>query len=382
MPHPIAPALRAAVPAVLALADGTVLRGYSVGVAGQASGEVVFSAATQGCQEILGDPGYSRQLVTLSYPHVCAHGSDELFAPRARAAGLIMKDLPIQASNFRQRLGLAEYLAEQEIVAIAGIDTHRLIRILREKGAQNGAIVTGAAAEQALRLARACPGLAGMDLAREVGTSVPYDWHAVGGLSDDHAAPGRDACHVVAFDYGAKYSILRRLAERGCRLTVLPAQASAAEALALKPDGIFLSNGPGDPQPCGYAIDAARELIERGIPTFGICLGQQIMALASGARTQKMKFGLHGAQHPVQDIASGQVMLAAQHRGFEVDSDTLPRNCRVTHVSLLDGSLQGFARTDKPAFCFQGHPDEAPGAHGGAQLFDRFVQLMASHRQA
>ena len=373
------------VPAILALADGTIFQGISIGAEGQTIGEVVFNTAMTGYQEILTDPSYSRQIVTLTYPHIGNTGinREDVESTQVHAAGLVIKDLPLLVSNFRSEQNLSDYLKAENVVAIAGIDTRKLTRILREKGAQNGAIVAGpnATADEAVRLARSFPGLAGMDLAKVVSAKAAYDWtesewklgQGYGKQRGDQHLP---KFHVVAFDFGVKYNILRMLAERGCKVTVIPAQSSAADALAHKPDGIFLSNGPGDPEPCDYAIAASRELIERGIPTFGICLGHQIMALASGAKTLKMKFGHHGANHPVQDLDSKQVMITSQNHGFAVDAATLPANCRVTHVSLFDGSLQGFARTDKPAFCFQGHPEASPGPHDIAPLFDRFIFLM------
>lgn len=372
------------VPAILALADGTVFHGFSIGAAGQTSGEVVFNTAMTGYQEILTDPSYSRQIVTLTYPHIGNTGvnPEDVESSKIHAAGLIIRDLPLQVSNFRATQSLPEYLKAEGIVAIAGIDTRKLTRVLREKGAQNGAIVAGpnVKAETALELARAFPGINGMDLAKVVSTKASYEWTQTEWvLGEGYGTLAQHKFHVVAFDYGVKYNILRMLAQRGCKVTVLPAQATAADALALNPDGIFLSNGPGDPQPCDYAIAASRELIEKGIPTFGICLGHQIMALASGAKTMKMKFGHHGANHPVQDLDTKQVMITSQNHGFAVDPDTLPANCRVTHVSLFDGSLQGFERTDQPAFCFQGHPEASPGPHDIAPLFDRFVAMMEKH---
>ncbi|NHZ79624.1 glutamine-hydrolyzing carbamoyl-phosphate synthase small subunit [Massilia sp. CCM 8695] len=377
-----------AVPAILALADGTIFKGFSIGAAGHTTGEVVFNTAMTGYQEILTDPSYSRQLVTLTYPHIGNTGvnPEDVEASKVHAAGLIIRDLPLLASNFRSTQSLSDYLKAENIVAISGIDTRKLTRLLREKGAQGGAILVGTQGNepsqvQALELARSFPGLAGMDLAKVVSTTAAYEFtetewklgEGYGKLADALAAP---QFHVVAFDFGVKRNILRMLTERGCKVTVLPAQSSAADALALNPDGIFLANGPGDPEPCDYAIAASRELIERGIPTFGICLGHQIMALASGARTLKMKFGHHGANHPVQDLDSRKVMITSQNHGFAVDAQTLPANCRVTHVSLFDGSLQGFARTDKPAFCFQGHPEASPGPNDVAYLFDRFISMM------
>ena len=378
------------VPAILALADGTIFQGVSIGAPGQTTGEVVFNTAMTGYQEILTDPSYSRQIVTLTYPHIGHTGvnTEDVESSQIHAAGLIIKDLPRLVSNFRSTQTLGEYLHAGNIVAIADIDTRMLTRILREKGAQNGAIVAGetdiaAATAKALELARAFPGLAGMDLAKEVSVKQPYNWtETEWKLGRGYGQQITPKYHVVAFDYGVKFNILRMLAQRGCKITVLPAQASAADALALNPDGIFLSNGPGDPEPCDYAIAASKELIERGVPTFGICLGHQIMALASGAKTLKMKFGHHGANHPVQDLDTKQVLITSQNHGFAVDAATLPSNCRVTHVSLFDGSLQGFARTDQPAFCFQGHPEASPGPHDIAPLFDKFVAMMEKKKNA
>ena len=375
------------VPAILALADGSIFEGISIGAQGQTTGEVVFNTAMTGYQEILTDPSYSRQIVTLTYPHIGNTGinPEDVESSKIHAAGLIIRDLPILVSNFRSKQTLTEYLKAENIVAIAGIDTRKLTRLLRDTGAQNGAIVAGvkASAEQALALALSFPGLAGMDLAKVVSTKASYEWtETEWQLGSGYGKQAAPKFHVVAFDYGVKFNILRMLAQRGCKVTVLPAQASAADALALNPDGIFLSNGPGDPEPCDYAVAAARELIERGIPTFGICLGHQIMALASGAKTLKMKFGHHGANHPVQDLETKQVLITSQNHGFAVDADTLPSNCRITHVSLFDGSLQGFTRTDRPAFCFQGHPEASPGPHDIAPLFDRFVALMEKHKNA
>ena len=369
------------VPAILALADGSIFQGFSIGALGQTTGEVVFNTAMTGYQEILTDPSYSRQIVTLTYPHIGNTGvnPEDVESFRIHAAGLIIRDLPLLASNFRSTQSLSDYLKSENIVGIAGIDTRKLTRILREKGAQSGAILAGedATAAKALELANSFPGLAGMDLAKVVSTAKSYEWtETEWTLGEGYGQQTKPKFHVVAFDFGVKFNILRMLAARGCKVTVLPAQASAADALALNPDGIFLSNGPGDPEPCDYAIAATKELIERGIPTFGICLGQQIMALASGAKTMKMKFGHHGANHPVQDLDTKQVMITSQNHGFAVDVTSLPANCRVTHVSLFDGSLQGFTRTDQPAFCFQGHPEASPGPHDIAPLFDRFIGLM------
>ena len=373
-----------AVPAILALADGTIFKGFSIGAAGHTTGEVVFNTAMTGYQEILTDPSYSRQIVTLTYPHNGNTGvnPEDVEASKVHAAGLIIRDLPLMASNFRSTQSLSDYLKAEGIVAISGIDTRKLTRILREKGAQSGAILVGTqgnepSAQQALELARSFPGLSGMDLAKVVSTTAAYEFtETEWQLGQGYGKLLDPTFHVVAFDYGVKRNILRMLTARGCRVTVLPAQATAADALALNPDGIFLANGPGDPAPCDYAIAATRELIERGLPTFGICLGHQIMALASGATTLKMKFGHHGANHPVQDLDSKQVMITSQNHGFAVDAQSLPANCRVTHVSLFDGSLQGFARTDKPAFCFQGHPEASPGPNDVSYLFDRFISLM------
>ena len=379
-----------AVPAILALADGTIFKGYSIGAAGHTIGEVVFNTAITGYQEILTDPSYSRQIVTLTYPHIGNQGVNpaDVEASKVHAAGLIIRDLPLLASNFRSNQSLSDYLKAEGTVAIAGIDTRKLTRILREKGAQNGAILTGTqgaepSEAQALELARSFPGLNGMDLAKVVSVKAPYtfdetEWK----LGEGFGKQDNPQFHVVAFDYGVKRNILRMLAERGCKVTVLPAQATAADALALNPDGIFLANGPGDPAACDYAIEATREVIETGIPTFGICLGHQIMALASGAKTVKMKFGHHGANHPVQDLDSKKVLITSQNHGFAVDPETLPANCRVTHVSLFDGSLQGFERTDKPAFCFQGHPEASPGPTDVSYLFDRFISNMNKHMRA
>jgi carbamoyl-phosphate synthase small subunit len=348
---------------------------------------VVFNTAMTGYQEILTDPSYSRQIVTLTYPHIGNYGVnlEDVEATKVHAAGLIIRDLPLLASNFRSTQSLSDYLKAENVVAIAGIDTRKLTRILREKGAQNGAILTGTQGNeplesQALELARSFPGLNGMDLAKVVSVKEPYafaetEWK----LGEGYGKQESPQYHVVAFDYGVKRNILRMLAERGCKITVLPAQATAEEALALNPDGIFLANGPGDPAACDYAIAATKKVIESGVPTFGICLGHQIMALASGAKTVKMKFGHHGANHPVQDLDSKQVLITSQNHGFAVDAATLPANCRVTHVSLFDGSLQGFERIDKPAFCFQGHPEASPGPTDVAYLFDRFISKMQAH---
>jgi len=374
------------VPAILALADGTIFKGFSIGAAGHTTGEVVFNTSMTGYQEILTDPSYSRQIVTLTYPHIGNYGinPEDVESSKVHAAGLIIRDLPLLASNFRSTQSLAEYLKAENIVAISGIDTRKLTRILREKGAQSGAILVGTqgnepSTSQALDLARSFPGLSGMDLAKVVSVTKSYEtveteWTLGTGYGQLAAADQK--FHVVAYDFGVKRNILRMLTARGCKVTVVPAQTSAADVLALNPDGVFLSNGPGDPQPCDYAIAAAREFMAKKIPLFGICLGHQIMGLASGATTLKMKFGHHGANHPVQDLDSKQVLITSQNHGFAVDPDTLPANCRVTHVSLFDGSLQGFERTDTPAFCFQGHPEASPGPTDVAYLFDRFIGLM------
>ena len=371
--------------AVLVLADGTIFRGQSIGAAVQSVGEVVFNTALTGYQEILTDPSYCRQIVTLTYPHIGNYGvnAEDAESTQIHAAGLVIRDLPILQSNFRASDSLKNYLIDQSIAGIAGIDTRKLTRILREIGAQNGCLVAAAAVGDvideaaALAAARAFPGLAGMDLAKVVSVKEPYPWNdGSWQLGEGHRAGQSRRFKVVAFDFGVKRNILRLLADRGCDLTVLPAQASAQQALALKPDGVFLSNGPGDPEPCDYAIASARELIERGLPTFGICLGHQIMGLASGARTMKMKFGHHGANHPVKDLDSGRVSITSQNHGFAVDPASLPANLRITHVSLFDQSIQGLARTDRPAFCFQGHPEASPGPHDIGYLFDRFIALM------
>jgi carbamoyl-phosphate synthase small subunit len=373
-------------PAILVLADGSVFRGLSIGADGVTSGEVVFNTALTGYQEILTDPSYSRQIVTLTYPHIGNTGvnAEDVESDRIHAAGLVVRDVPRLHSNFRAGLSLPDYLKSQNIVAIADIDTRRLTRILREKGAQNGCIMAGSVDEaKALEAARAFPGLAGMDLAKVVSAPAAYEWNETEWkLGRGYGQLTAPRFHVVAFDYGVKRNILRMLAERGCRLTVLPATATSADAMALKPDGIFLSNGPGDPEPCDYAISAIGELVAAKIPTFGICLGHQLLALASGAKTVKMKFGHHGANHPVKDLDSGRVAITSQNHGFAVDPTTLPTNLRSTHVSLFDGSLQGIARTDAPAFSFQGHPEASPGPHDVSYLFDRFIQLMADHPAA
>ncbi len=370
-------------PAVLVLADGTVFRGYSIGAAGITSGEVVFNTAITGYQEILTDPSYCRQIVTLTYPHIGNVGcNEEDFESRANfAAGLVIRDLPLRAENWRLQDTLPDYLTKHGIVAIAGIDTRRLTRILREKGAQAGCIMAVEVDEtKAVTEARAFPGLAGMDLAKVVTVDSPYEWAEGEWTLEGYRTTGDAMCHVVAYDYGVKRNILRMLASRGCKVTVVPAQTSAADVLKYNPDGVFLSNGPGDPEPCDYAIAAIRELLSKGIPTYGICLGHQLLALASGAKTVKMKFGHHGANHPVKDLDTQQVMITSQNHGFAVDAETLPANLRPTHVSLFDGSLQGVARTDVPAFSFQGHPEASPGPHDVAYLFDRFISMMQARK--
>ena len=372
-------------PAVLALADGTVFRGVSIGADTSASGEVVFNTAMTGYQEILTDPSYCRQIVTLTYPHVGNVGvnPEDAEADKINAAGLVIRELPNQASNFRMTQGLQAFLSEQGVPAIAGIDTRKLTRILREKGAQNGCLMAGEVDDNAaLENARAFPGLAGMDLAKVVSCRKPYEWQETEWvLGVGYGQRTESLRHVVAYDFGVKRNILRKLASRGCRITVGPAQTSARDVLAFRPDGIFLSNGPGDPEPCDYAINAIRTLLDENLPLFGICLGHQLLGLASGARSIKMKFGHHGANHPVQDVDTGKVMITSQNHGFAVDLDSLPENARVTHKSLFDGSLQGFERRDKPAFCFQGHPEASPGPHDVDYLFDRFVTMIDQHNR-
>jgi carbamoyl-phosphate synthase small subunit len=374
--------------ALLALADGTIFHGKGIGAVGSTVGEVVFNTSMSGYQEILTDPSYCRQIVTLTYPHIGNTGvnAEDVESDRVHAAGLVIRDLPILPSNFRMNQRLDAYLKAENVVAIAGLDTRKLTRVLREKGAQAGCIVTAAAgetlnAEAAVAQARAFPGLAGMDLAKVVSATARYEWKQAewaleGGYTD--RADGR--FHVVAYDFGVKYNILRMLVERGCRLTVVPAQTSASEVLALNPDGVFLSNGPGDPEPCDYAIDAIRDIVAARMPTFGICLGHQLLALASGAKTMKMSTGHHGANHPVKDLDTGKVLITSQNHGFAVDPSTMPANLRVTHHSLFDGTNQGIARTDVPAFSFQGHPEASPGPHDVAYLFDRFIGLMEAAR--
>jgi len=379
--------------ALLALADGTVFMGRSIGATGSTTGEVVFNTALTGYQEILTDPSYCRQIVTLTYPHIGSYGTsvEDVESARVFAAGLVVKDVPARESNFRSGASLGAYLRNENTVGIAGIDTRRLTRLLRSGGAQNGCIValaqgqafTPAMVDDAIAQARATPSMSGLDLAKVVSVREPYEWkETTWALGRGHGALKEPRFHVVAYDFGVKFNILRMLAVRGCRITVVPAQTSAEDVLARQPDGVFLANGPGDPEPCDYAIAATREFIERGVPTFGICLGHQIMALAAGARTYKMKFGHHGANHPVKDLDSGRVSITSQNHGFAVDPKSLPATLRPTHVSLFDGTLQGLAHVDKPAFCFQGHPEASPGPHDIGYLFDRFVASMGGDVQA
>ena len=372
-------------PAILALEDGSIFKGLAIGAAGVSVGEVVFNTAMSGYQEILTDPSYARQIVTLTYPHIGNTGTNPEDEESAAiwAAGLVIRDLPLLASNYRNEQGLQEYLEQRGIVAIADIDTRRLTRILRDKGALNGCLMAGdnIDEEQALALARDFAGLKGMDLAKEVSVDKSYAWDEgswVFGVGYSQRPGSELPWHVVAYDFGVKRNILRMLVDRGCRLTVVPAQTPAAEVLALNPDGVFLSNGPGDPEPCDYAIDAIKAILETDIPVFGICLGHQLLALASGAATMKMKFGHHGANHPVQNLDDGTVLITSQNHGFAVDESGLPAKLRITHKSLFDGSLQGIARTDKSAFSFQGHPEASPGPHDAAPLFDHFIELMTA----
>ena len=384
---PLVPLLPLLPPALLALADGTTFIGTSIGAAGHTVGEVVFNTAMSGYQEILTDPSYCRQIVTLTYPHIGNTGVNEedVESTKVHAAGLVIKNLPLRASNFRATATLSEYLQREGTVAIADIDTRRLTRVLRTTGAQNGCIATFAVGTEltpahladAIARAKAAPSMAGLDLAKVVSVREPYEWSETEWeLGRGYGTLNAPKHHVVAYDFGVKRNILRMLSRRGCRVTVVPATTSASDVLKLRPDGIFLSNGPGDPEPCDYAIQATRELIASGLPTFGICLGHQIMALASGAKTFKMKFGHHGANHPVKDLDTGRVAITSQNHGFAVDAKSLPANLRPTHISLFDGSLQGLARTDKPAFSFQGHPEASPGPHDIGTLFDRFTALM------
>ena len=374
------------VSALLALEDGSLFRGIAIGAEGQATGEVVFNTAMTGYQEILTDPSYAQQMVTLTYPHIGNTGtnSEDEEAAKIWATGLIIRDLPLLASNFRNTQSLGDYLRTRNVVGIAGIDTRRLTRLLRDKGAQNGCIMAGRIDEaEALAAARAFPGLKGMDLAKVVSTKTTYPWRhgswALGAGFKEYSDSDLPY-HVVAYDFGVKRNILRMLVDRGCRLTVVPAQTSAQDVLKLNPNGIFLANGPGDPEPCDYAINAIKAFLQTDIPVFGICLGHQLLGLASGAKTLKMKFGHHGANHPVQNLDDGSVLITSQNHGFAVDEKTLPANVRVTHKSLFDGSLQGMQRTDRPAFSFQGHPEASPGPHDAVPLFDHFIELMQASR--
>lgn len=369
--------------AILVLADGTVFQGTSIGAAGQTVGEVVFNTSMTGYQEILTDPSYTEQIVTLTYPHIGNTGvnAEDVESGNICAAGLVIRDLPLLASNFRSEQSLSDYLVANNIVAIADIDTRKLTRVLREKGAQAGCILVGDDVEQALALANGFPGLAGMDLAKVVSCKAAYEYtDGEWVLSQGFVAPENKPYHIVAFDYGVKRNILRMLVSRGCKVTVLPAQATAEEALSYKPDGIFLSNGPGDPEPCDYAIKTIKTLVEADIPTFGICLGHQLLALASGAKTMKMKFGHHGANHPVQDVDNKRVYITSQNHGFAVDHESLPKNINITHISLFDGSLQGISLKDRPAFSFQGHPEASPGPTEMSYLFDRFISMMQERK--
>ncbi|KCV29813.1 glutamine-hydrolyzing carbamoyl-phosphate synthase small subunit [Bordetella bronchiseptica] len=370
-------------PAILALADGTIFRGVSIGAPGHTVAEVVFNTSMTGYQEILTDPSYAGQTVMLTYPHIGNTGvnPEDVEANRVYAAGLVVRDCPARVSNFRATQSLPEYLNAQGIVAIAGIDTRKLTRILRESGAQGSCILVGEDAERAVELARGFPGMSGQDLAKVVSIKERADWtQGTWELGSGYTQPAQDRFHVVAYDYGVKSNILRLLADRGCRVTLVPAQTTAEEAFKLQPDGVFLSNGPGDPEPCDYAVDATRAFLERKLPVFGICLGHQLMGLALGGKTIKMKTGHHGANHPVQDVQSGRVFITSQNHGFAVDAATLPANTRVTHISLFDGTLQGFELTDRPAFCFQGHPEASPGPHDIIVLFDKFISLMAGQK--
>ncbi|MDE0926280.1 MAG: glutamine-hydrolyzing carbamoyl-phosphate synthase small subunit [Methylophilaceae bacterium] len=371
-------------PAILVLADGTMFRGTSIGASGHTVGEVVFNTSMTGYQEILTDPSYTEQIVTLTYPHIGNTGinTEDVESDKICASGLVIRDLPLLASNFRSEQSLSAYLAANNVVAIANIDTRQLTRVLRDKGAQAGCILAGDDVDQALALAKGFPGLAGMDLAKEVTCQIAYEyiegeWQLESGYA---VVPDSQPYHVVAFDYGVKRNILRMLVSRGCKVTVLPAQATAEEALSYQPDGIFLSNGPGDPEPCDYAIKTIQTLLKEEIPIFGICLGHQLLALANGAKSMKMKFGHHGANHPVQDVENKRVYITSQNHGFAVDAATLPANIKTTHISLFDGSLQGIALTDKPAFSFQGHPEASPGPTEMSYLFDRFISMMQERK--
>ena len=373
-------------PAILALEDGSIFKGVSIGSDGETIGEVVFNTAMTGYQEILTDPSYAKQIVTLTYPHIGNTGvnAEDVESDKIWSAGLVIRNLPLLASSWRSEKPLNEYLEENGIVAIADIDTRRLTRILREKGAQNGCIIAGddISEEKALAAAKSFPGLKGMDLAKEVTRSEQISWtEAEWSLTDGYGEQKDSEFHVVAYDFGVKHNILRMLAERGCKLTVVPAKTPAAEVLAMSPDGVFLSNGPGDPEPCDYAIAAIKEVLETKIPVFGICLGHQLLALASGAKTEKMKFGHHGANHPVQNLEDKTVMITSQNHGFAVDESSLPECLKATHKSLFDGSLQGIERTDTPAFSFQGHPEASPGPHDVAPLFDRFIDMMKARAE-
>ena len=385
--HSPAPSATHLQPAVLVLADGSVFKGVSIGSDGHSVGEVVFNTAMTGYQEILTDPSYMGQIVTLTYPHIGNTGAnaEDVESDKCYAAGLIIRDLPTLASNWRMQETLPAYLKRNGVVSIANIDTRRLTRLIREKGAQNGCILTGShdadAISNALAFAKGAPNMSGLDLAKVVSCKQAYAWNAsTWALGAGYGKLENPKFHVVAYDYGIKHNILRMLAERGCRISVLPAEALAGDAFALKPDGVFLSNGPGDPEPCDYAIAAIREIIAKDIPVFGICLGHQLLALASGAKTMKMKFGHHGANHPVQDLATGKVFITSQNHGFAADESSLPANVRVTHKSLFDGTCQGIERTDKQAFSFQGHPEASPGPHEVGYLFDKFVTMMVAAR--
>lgn len=372
-------------PAILALEDGSIFKGIGIGATGESVGEVVFNTAMTGYQEILTDPSYARQIVTLTYPHIGNTGvtKEDEESSEIWAAGLVIRDLPLLHSNFRSEQSLGDYLTSRNVVAIADIDTRRLTRILREKGAQNGCVMAGDHIDEAraLELAKSFAGLKGMDLAKEVSVEAPYEWtEGSWKLGEGHTTPNTDDFHVVAYDFGVKRNILRMLADRGVKLTVVPAQTPAADVLALNPDGVFLSNGPGDPEPCDYAIEAIKTILETDIPMFGICLGHQLLGLASGAKTIKMKFGHHGANHPVENLAENTVMITSQNHGFAIDESTLPENLVMTHQSLFDKSLQGIRRTDKAAFSFQGHPEASPGPHDCAPLFDAFINDMRQHK--